>query len=72
MNRQQHMEWTKERALEYARGGDTRDALASLFSDLGKHPETANHLGIQLGMSLMMAGHLSTTAEVTKFIEGFN
>nr|WP_290224014.1 hypothetical protein [Trichocoleus desertorum] len=72
MTRQEHMVWTKERALEYAREGNTTDALASLFSDLTKHPETVDHPGILPGASLMMAGHLSTTAEVTKFIEGFN
>ena len=40
-------------------------------SDLGKHPETANHSAIQLGMMMLMAGHLTTPAEMRKFIEGF-
>ena len=45
-------------------------ALASLFSDLLKHDETADHAAIELGAMLMFAGHLSTTSEVREWIEG--
>jgi hypothetical protein len=37
--RAEHMKWAKDRALEYADQGDTGNAIASLMSDLGKHPE---------------------------------
>ena len=40
-------------------------------SDLQKHTETANHIGIQLGM-MEMNGRLSTMEEMRKFINGFN
>ena len=70
--RSEHMAWCKQRALEYANAGDTQNALASMFSDLSKHPETENHVGIQLGTMLMMTGSLSTKQEVIKFINGFN
>lgn len=72
MNRTEHLQWCKDRALEYVESGDFNSALASMGSDLSKHPETKNHAGIQLSVGLMMIGKLNTTEEVRKFIEGFN
>ena len=72
MTRQEHLDWCKKRALEYCNRGDTMNALTSMFSDLEKHPETAGHPGIKLGVQLMMIGSLSTEAEARHFIEGFN
>lgn len=70
--RQEHLQWCKQRALEYCEAGDTTNAFASMTSDLSKHPETENHPAIQLGMMLLMSGHLSSQIEMKKFIEGFN
>ena len=70
--RDEHLEWCKKRALEYCERGDTMNALTSMFSDLKKHPETANHAGIQIGIGLMMIGSLNSPAEAKRFIEGFN
>ena len=67
-----HLAWCKERALELVDAGDLNNALASMASDLGKHPETAGHAGIELGMMLRMTGNLSTAQDVRKHIEGFN
>lgn len=72
MNRQEHLEWSKKRALEYLDDGDLQQALISMFSDLGKHTELANHVGIELGMMLLVAGQLSTSNQVRDFIIGFN
>jgi hypothetical protein len=72
MDRQQHLQWCKERALEYVKGGDLMGAYGSFASDMKKHPETADHSAIGLGMMLMMGGHLSTADEMEKFIDGFN
>lgn len=72
MNRQEHVEWCKKRALEYVEIGDLIGAFASMSSDLRKHPETENHLGLQLGIMLMMGNKLGTKEEMRKFIEGFN
>jgi hypothetical protein len=66
------MEWCKRRALEYVERGDTQGAFASMASDLSKHDETRDHIGIQLGMMQLMGGMLSTPAEMRHFIEGFN
>lgn len=72
MTREEHVEWAKQRALQYVDSGDLSNAYASMASDLNKHPETEGHSGINLGMMLMMSGHLGTAQEMKKFIEGFN
>lgn len=72
MTRNEHLEWCKQRALEYVDMGDTAQAWASMASDLKKHPETANHSALELGMMMLMAGHLSSSDKMHKFILGFN
>ena len=71
MTREEHLTWCKLRALEYVDRDDVTSALASMFSDLTKHPETRDHVGIKLGMALMWAHELETPEEVRRFIEGF-
>lgn len=68
----EHLQWCKERALQYVDAGDTQQAFTSMGSDLGKHPETQGHTGIQLGMMQMMSGLLDNVADMRKFILGFN
>lgn len=70
--RAEHLAACKERALEYADRGDFSGAMASMGSDLSKHPETREHSGMELMMMLAMGGHMNSTGEVRKFIEGFN
>jgi hypothetical protein len=72
MNRAEHLKWAKDRALEYADRGDLAQAMASLGSDLNKHPDTENHPGMELMMMLAMTGNLDAPGELRKFIEGFN
>lgn len=72
MTRQEHVEWCKNRAKEYLERGEARNALASMFSDLNKHPETEGHPAINLGMMLLASGNLATTEQAQKFIDGFN
>lgn len=71
MTRQEHLEWCKRRALEYVKAGELTNASASMASDLSKHPETEKHLGLELGMMLLIAQKLGTAEEMRKFIEGF-
>lgn len=68
--RAEHLAWAKERALEYVDAGDPVNALASLQSDLRKHPETADHQGLELGAMLAFGGQLTTPAQVREWIEG--
>ena len=72
MTRDEHMAWAKQRALEYADQGDAANAMASMACDLRKHPETENHVGIKLGMMLLLSGNMRGPHEIRKFIEGFN
>lgn len=72
VSRAGHLQWCKSRALEYSKRGDLSGALASMFSDLQKHDETAKHPGIMLGTMLLMSGNLNTQTDVEKFIQDFN
>lgn len=72
MTRKEHLDWCKKRAIEYCDIGDVQEAFASMSSDLQKHPETANHIGIDFGMMQMMCGMLRTQEQMRHFIEGFN
>ena len=70
--RAEHLQWCKDRALEYVKIGDVQNAFSSILGDLGKHKETSGHFGIAIGMQLMMAGQLSSVQQMREFIEGFN
>lgn len=71
-SREEHLAWSKARALEYCDAGDVVEAFTSMGSDLNKHTELRDHVGIALGVQLMIIGNLSTPAEMRRFIEGFN
>lgn len=70
MDRQEHLDWCKARALEYLDVGDLTNAVASMASDLGKHPETG--CPPTLTMLAMMAVVDRDEAAVRRWIDGFN
>lgn len=72
MTREEHLQWCKDRALEYVEQDDLQNAFGSMVSDLQKHDGTRDHIGVQLGMAEMMMGLLSTSEQMKKFINGFN
>lgn len=74
MNRTEHLQWCKDRALKYVAAGDNKQAVASMAGDLDKHPETNSSSGMcwSLGLSSLMAGGLATEDQGEKFINGFN
>ena len=72
MTRAEHLQWAKDRALEYADRGETANAIASITSDLQKHPDTENHAGPQLLTMMVSAGLVSRPGELRREIEGFN
>lgn len=72
MNRAEHLEWCKQRALEYVDKGDLKEAFASFQSDMTKHPETDGHLALKLGTMLLIGGHLSSNKQMRDWITGFN
>jgi hypothetical protein len=72
VTRAEHLAWCKARALAYVERGELQNAFASMASDLSKHPQTAGHGGLELGMLLLMGGgELATRENMREFIEGF-
>lgn len=72
MDRAEHLQWCKDRAIAYVESNDLNQAFASFSSDMSKHPETENHSALNLGAMLLFGGHLDTAAKMRKWIEGFN
>lgn len=70
--RAEHLAWCKQRALAYCDAGDVSQAYASMGSDLSKHPETARHGGLEIGIMMLMGGMLNTPEKMAEFIRGFN
>lgn len=70
MTRAEHLSWAKRRALEYVDHGDLASAVASLSSDLRKHPDI-NPAAELLYLGLMYAAK-GNAADVRYWIEGFN
>ncbi len=70
MTRAEHLEWAKERALEYWSVGDLANAVTSMISDMGKHDDLkVSPLLMQLGMMELMRGDQHG---VRSWIIGFN
>ena len=69
MNRAEHLRWAKDRAIEYADRGETAEAIASMGSDLNKHPDTEGHGGMQLMMMMAISRQFERPGELRKFIE---
>lgn len=72
MTRAEHLQWCKDRALEYVDAGKVSEAFASLTADLCNNPETQDHAAIELGTMMLMGGKLSTAEEMREFILGCN
>lgn len=79
MERAEHLEWAKTRAIQeldyYLKEDPSKacqNAVASILSDLGKHEELRGHSAIKLGGMLLLGGHLGTEKQVRDFIVGFN
>jgi hypothetical protein len=70
MPRKEHLAWCKTRALEFVDSGDLQNAVASMISDLGKHPETNSSMNsMRAGMHEAGKGD---SAAVRRWVEGFN
>jgi len=72
MNRAEHLQWCKDRALKYVKENDVKNAFESFQSDMKKHPETNAHIGLEIGTILFIGGHLSTAKQMSYWITGFN
>lgn len=68
--RKEHLDWCKQRALEYVDDGDLVNAVNSMMSDIRKHPETNGTWGLMmLGMYDANRGDVEA---VRRWINGFN
>jgi len=72
MTRSEHLAWAKQRALEYVDQGNVSDAFTSMVSDLGKHDELQNHMGLEMMTMLFLSGGLNDPHAMRHYIEGFN
>ena len=73
MTRAEHLAWCKQRALEYVDRGDLKNALASMGSDMRKHPETDTQAAtVLLGMEGLRCVMAGDTGGMRRLIEGFN
>lgn len=72
--RQEHLQWCKNRAMEYVAAGDLPNAVASMVSDLNKHPETSSAAGAlaMLGLMAEQQAQAGDRNAVVRYIEGFN
>lgn len=71
MTREEHIAWCKQRAIqemEYAH--DPKQAVISMMSDMGKHPETNSEILRFLCMMTLMGS--CSEKSVREFIDGFN
>ncbi len=71
MDRQEHLNWCKQRALKYLDNNDVENAVTSMLSDLGKHDETKD-IGTKLAGLGMMHIMNRDARGARSFIEGFN
>lgn len=67
-----HLNWCKKRANEYVENGDLQGAFVSFQSDMTKHPETANHIALEMGNMLLLSGNLASNSQMKDWIDGFN
>lgn len=70
--RSEHLQFAKDRAMEYIKDNKIDEAWLSFVSDLRAHNELKDHSAISLGMQLYLADAFTTINELEKFINKFN
>ena len=69
-DRQEHLQWCKDRANEYLNQGDAQQGVTSMLPDMGKHPETElDDILQQMGLMVLVSGDLG---EAKSYVNGFN
>jgi hypothetical protein len=72
ISREDHLQWCKDRALEYVRAGEINLAIESMQSDLRKHPETNIDKYLQRAIDIEILFRPQLKDRVIKWIHGFN
>jgi len=70
MTRDEHLAWSKQRALEYLDAGDLANAFTSMASDLSKHPELRRIESTMAPVGLLYVMN-HDTRQLRAWIEGF-
>lgn len=71
MNRLEYLQWCKDRANKLVNEQKLQEAFTSMVSDLNNHEETKlDTTASMLGMGLLMGGHLNTSDQMRKWIDG--
>ena len=72
-DRKSHLQWCKDRALEYLNAGDVANGMASFVSDMGKHEETAKTMNNGLSNVICMNALMSNDPrKCIEAVNGFN
>lgn len=72
VSREDHLAWCKSRALECVARGDLHEAVASMISDMQKHPLTDTRALGDLAMAGMMDAKKRDARAVKRWIEDFD
>jgi hypothetical protein len=70
--RAEHLQWCKDRALEYVEMGALEMAILSMQSDIRKHPETTLTHPIEVALLRMLFSQPRTAENVRHWIQSFN
>lgn len=68
--RDEHLEWCKEQARVYLDQGKVADAIASMCSDLGKHPDFVG-IAEKMGPLAIYYALRNDIEDAKRFVEGF-
>lgn len=72
MNKEEHLQWCKNRAIKHLDRNDIKNAFKSFTLDMMEHEETREHPALELGLILKTNKHLDTVDKMKRWIEGFN
>lgn len=72
MTRDEHLAWAKKRAHEYVDIGELDNAIASMGSDLQKHPDWSSDVVGPLCVIAVFFEKKNGPDAVRRWIDGFN
>lgn len=71
MDRAEYLKWCKDRAIDYLNHNDLNGAVASMMSDMRKHPETEGYPAILDVLGIIEVRNHNREG-VRRWITGFN
>jgi hypothetical protein len=72
ISREDHLQWCKDRALEYVELGDLSKAIASMTSDIQKHPQTRLSPPVERALLIPILFNQLDEKKVSEWINGFD